>query len=792
MERVIPLRFVMMANDCNNPQPYYGCGHVPPNQTVCSTCTDGATNCGPDTISIGQIKDSVEKANFALRTLGVQVWVERIEKYLMPTFWRTDDDQQPNWSQVWAQLRGPYPNVTSSWPFAGTDILKEPKWLHATTIRVGNPREIIVFVAECSAGGDGRRVYQGASSFVGDREIIESARAFTHEVGHVLGLDHTMYWTEPWKTPNTEDIPDEPGGGGTPVWTDPAAYWELTYGKDPVTQQVWYPNSFAEAWNWEHGNPPKPLYSKMTWDPAPGGVNCVLDTTTCIPSCCVGSAHPPGGAANKPVNGQCASGQFETIGTPTAGIKGLGFTFNGGLYGPNAMGYWNYGGSIDTCDWSSFSESQAAQVRRTLRSDTRINSAEVAAPYSAGYRAQRFRLGEWRNRTGFDRLDFDGDGKHDIAVWQPPGTPGAGPTVGKFRARLSSTSYATTQEADFGQPGDVPVPADYDGDGKTDFAVIRRGGLNGQTWSDSEMWWIWCPSASGGACPAPNTCTEPSNCTHWGYQYDVPLPGLSFGGDATKAEVAVYRPSTKYVHWRRIDWTASGNIYTRFEDNVVLLPGLYDADSKTDVVSYNPGNARFFMVLSTSGWDHYQGVARYFDVALRPDALAASDAGGAAPALRHGGVPLPVESAGRRRLRVWDAYTGVWYTMWNPINSAAYETCQWGAARDVPLAPIDVNGDGTTDYAVFRPDNIPPTVYLKTRNATCQAGVDEYPFPVNGASPRWVISAVPDLKGSDDGLRDILVLDPDQSTWTRYHSQVSAPFTQQPALGLGSVGAMGL
>lgn len=66
-------------------------------------------------------------------------------------------------------------------------------------------------------------------------------------------------------------------------------------------------------------------------------------------------------------------------------------------------------------------------------------------------------------------------------------------------------------------------------------------------------------------------------------------------------------------------------------------------------------------------------------------------------------------------------------------------------------------------------------MYLKTRTTTCQPGSNQHSFYVNGASPRSVISAVRDLKGSDDGLSDVLVLDPGQ-----------------PVLSLGNVGAFGL
>jgi hypothetical protein len=71
-------------------------------------------------------------------------------------------------------------------------------------------------------------------------------------------------------------------------------------------------------------------------------------------------------------------------------------------------------------------------------------------------------------------------------------------------------------EVQFGDPGDIPVPADYDGDGTLDAAVFRpRTG----TWHIRDH-----------------------TIVPYGVFGDLPVPG-DYDGDG-KADIAIYRPSS--------------------------------------------------------------------------------------------------------------------------------------------------------------------------------------------------------------------------------------------------------
>ncbi|MEJ7698996.1 MAG: VCBS repeat-containing protein [Pyrinomonadaceae bacterium] len=74
--------------------------------------------------------------------------------------------------------------------------------------------------------------------------------------------------------------------------------------------------------------------------------------------------------------------------------------------------------------------------------------------------------------------DFDGDGKSDISVFRP--------SNGFWHIMKSSGGFSSIQ---WGQKNDALVPGDYDGDGTTDTAVYRSN-LQFSGNNDNGTWYI--------------------------------------------------------------------------------------------------------------------------------------------------------------------------------------------------------------------------------------------------------------------------------------------------------------
>jgi FtsP/CotA-like multicopper oxidase with cupredoxin domain len=207
--------------------------------------------------------------------------------------------------------------------------------------------------------------------------------------------------------------------------------------------------------------------------------------------------------------------------------------------------------------------------------------------------------------------DYDGDGKADIAVYDPPS--------GQWFIWQSSTSTMRTQI--FGFPGAICVPGDYDGDGKTDIALYDPANGN----------WFILQSSTGtmrtqnfgfaGAIPVPadydgdgktdlavydpsghgwfvmQSSTNTMVSQNWGFTGAVPVPG-DYDGDG-KADYAVYDPSG---HGWFIFQSSTSSMFTMNFGftGAVLVPGDYDGDGKTDLGVYDTTTGGWFIFQSST------------------------------------------------------------------------------------------------------------------------------------------------------------------------------------------------
>ena len=238
-------------------------------------------------------------------------------------------------------------------------------------------------------------------------------------------------------------------------------------------------------------------------------------------------------------------------------------------------------------------------------------------------------------------VDFDGDGKSDIAVYRDGGW-----------YILRSSDGGGTYMGWGGLPQDVPVPADYDGDGKADIAVYRDGN------------WYILRSSDGGV-----------TTIGWGgLLADIPVPE-DYDGDG-KADISVYRVGTWYI----IRSSDGGFTVTGWGGLAqdIPIPADYDGDGKTDLAVYRDG--AWFIKRSSDGGQMVIGWG-----GLAQDIV----------------VPADYDGDGKADVAVYR--DGTWYII-RSSDGGSTVTGWGGLPQDIPV-PADYDGDGKTDIAVYRDGN---------------------------------------------------------------------------------------
>ena len=251
---------------------------------------------------------------------------------------------------------------------------------------------------------------------------------------------------------------------------------------------------------------------------------------------------------------------------------------------------------------------------------------------------------------------------------------------------------------------------DFDGDGKTDFAITRTGG-------DYQVWYI-LQSRDG------------FKSFYWGSRYDTVAPG-DYDGDG-KTDIAVFRPVNfpPFIHYFWI-WNSGSNNFTQigFETPAPPLATMqqdYSGDGKTDPAIWigsqppntNPTNVLVKYSGTTSGtqfqipYSHsplragdLTGDGRADMVHSVSDGISITDiATGAnrivSPEIRAPIVRGDFDGDGTGDVATWRSSDGMWWWLRSSDNTT--RQFQWGTNGDVAV-PGDYDGDGKTDVAIWRP-----------------------------------------------------------------------------------------
>ena len=253
-------------------------------------------------------------------------------------------------------------------------------------------------------------------------------------------------------------------------------------------------------------------------------------------------------------------------------------------------------------------------------------------------------------------VDINGDGRTDYVVVRAAG--GVGSQLTWLTQFAGGNPFASR---DWGISGDEPITGDYDGDGSDDMTVFRP---------------------SNGTFYIIQSETLTMRIEQFGQSGDDPTIVGDYDGDG-RDDLAVYRPGASSTWFyktspsavfRSVEWGQTGD---------TPAPGDYDGDGRADFVvrRADGANGRFWQRLSGGSF-----TTELFG--LSGDSV----------------VPGDYDGDGKTDLAVYRNSGGVYVWDFEPSGTAGSTIVSdtWGITGDIS-AQGDYDGDGRTEYTVWRP-----------------------------------------------------------------------------------------
>lgn len=280
-------------------------------------------------------------------------------------------------------------------------------------------------------------------------------------------------------------------------------------------------------------------------------------------------------------------------------------------------------------------------------------------------------------------VDFNGDNKSDWVVTRAASSAGVSQITWIINPN-GTNNFSYTQ---FGLSSDIPVPEDYDGDGKDDIAVWRAVSA-GQPFGNAFFYIL-------------QSQTNTFRVEDFGQVGDDPRVVTDYDGDK-KADVAVYRKTAGGQNF--FFYRASSNNPNRV---ITFVPWGVGTAVRPNVGDYDGDGRGDFCVYDTNGFFYLLKAANLGVEFIKW--------GNGNEAL----VPGDFDGDGRSDFCVVRNQSNqlVWYILERDGGGTGAGGIAWGIAGDI-LTPGDYDGDGQQDIAVWRSMTNPDANFFLVRRSS--------------------------------------------------------------------------